>query len=182
MCLDLALSDSKCTFIVDTGSDISIIKAHKIRPNHIYYPNEKCTISGIGHDVTQSQGTILTYIKFTNILLDGKFHIVDNNFSIPTDGILGRDFSTKYKCIWLLTLTFNQQEIVIQIEDNFKQTLYLPARHEVTRYVPTPKFNEDMVVHAEEIQPGIFCGNTIISPNQIFYKFINTTNESIYLA
>ena len=187
MYLDVALSDAKCTFIVDTGSDISIIKAHKIKINHTFYPNDKCTITGIGHDTVHSQGSIQTHINFPNLHLEQKFHIVDNNFPIPTDGILGRDFLTKYRCKidfdpWLLTLTTDQQEIAIPIEDNFKQTLYLPARHEVTRYVPTPTFYEDMVVHAHEILPGIFCGSTIISPKQTFYKFINTTNTSIYLA
>ena len=138
VCSGLALSDSKCTFIVDTGSDISVIKSHKVKPTQIFYPNEKCTISGIGHDKILTQGSTNTHIKFPYILLEAKFHIVDNHFPIPTDGILGRDFLTKYRCKidfdpWLLTLTTNQQEIAIPIEDNFKQSLYLPARHEVTR-------------------------------------------------
>ena len=103
------------------------------------------------HDKILTQGSITTHINFPNRLLEGKFRIVDNHFPIPTDGILGRDFLTKYKCKidfdpWLLTLTTDQQEIAIPIEDNLKQSLYLPARHEVTRYVPTPEFNEDMVV------------------------------------
>ena len=120
MCLDLALSDSKCTLIVDTGSDISVIKSHKVKPTRIFYPNEKYPISGIGHDKTLTQ----TYY----ILLEGKFHIVDYHFPIPTDGILDRDFLTKYRCKiafdpWLLTLTINQQEIAIPVDDNFKQSL-----------------------------------------------------------
>lgn len=39
-----------------------------------------------------------------------------------------------------------------------------------------------MVVHSQETQPGIFCGNTIISPNKPIFKFINTTNKSVFIT
>lgn len=39
-----------------------------------------------------------------------------------------------------------------------------------------------MVVHSQEIQPGVFCGNTIMSAAQPIFKFINTTNKSIYIS
>lgn len=38
-----------------------------------------------------------------------------------------------------------------------------------------------MVVQSEEIQPGIFCGNTIISSNNPCIKFVNTTNQPVYI-
>ena len=39
-----------------------------------------------------------------------------------------------------------------------------------------------MVVHSKEIQPGIFCGNTIISPNNPCIKYINTTDKHVHIA
>lgn len=38
-----------------------------------------------------------------------------------------------------------------------------------------------MVVHAQEIQAGVFIGNTIVSKNEPFAKFINTTNEPVFI-
>ena len=121
------------------------------------------------------------------IPVEQKFHIVDSNFPIPTDGIIGRDFLSTHKCKidyepWLLSFTVNQNEITIPIEDNFKRMLYLPARHEVARYLPNLNLTEDMVVFSQEIQSGIFCGNTIISAKNPTLKFINTTEQSVYIA
>lgn len=92
------LSDSQCTLMIDCGSDISIIKANKVNLNRTVFPNDTCNITGIGHT---SEKTIAS--TYSNILIDGnklpqKLHIVKNDFPIPTDGILGRDFFTAYKC------------------------------------------------------------------------------------
>lgn len=172
---------------MDTGSDISIIKAHKIKDTQIYYKDEKCIISGIGHDKIQSLGSTFSNIIAQSIPIEHKFHIVEDDFPIPTDGIIGRDFLTNYRCKidyepWIITFTHDQNEISIPIEDNFKRMLFLPARHEVTRYVPNLNLTEDMVIFSQEIQPGIFCGNTIISAKNPILQFINTTEKSVYIA
>lgn len=83
--------------------------------------------------------------------IEQKFHIVETDFPIPTDGIIGRDFLTKYRCKidyepWLLTVMLNEDELTIPIEDNYKRMLFLPARHEVTRFVTNLNLTEDMVV------------------------------------
>lgn len=132
--MEVDLSDSKCTFIVDTGSDISIVKANKVKPTQIFYAEEKCIISGIGQEGIHSLGSTFTYIRTENIQIEHKFHIVDDEFPIPTDGIIGRDFLTRYKCSinyepWLLTFTVDHREISIPIEDNFRNQLFLPPRH-----------------------------------------------------
>lgn len=128
----------------------------------------------------------------SNILVDGipiqqKFQIVSNDFPIPTDGIIGKDFLARYKCKidyepWILSFSIDNQLISIPIEDNFQNNLFLPPRCEVTRYIPNQNLQEDMVVHSQEIQPGIFCGNTIISAKEPILKFINTTDTPVYIA
>ena len=158
-----------------------------MKRTQIYFPDEKCLISGIGHDGISSLGSAFTKIMVEGEYIEQKFHIVESDFPIPTDGIIGRDFLTKYHCKidyepWLLTFTVNQQQISIPIEDNFQKMLFLPSRHEVTRYVPGLNLKEDMVVCSQEIQPGIFCGNTIVSKQEPIFKLINTTDESVYIT
>lgn len=155
------MSDTRCTFLVDTGADISIIKANIVKPTQIYYPDEKCFISGIGHNGISSLGS-----TYANIIVDGtsvnqKFQIVENDFPIPTDGIIGRDFLSVNQCKidyepWLLSFKVKQQEISIPIEDNFQRKLFLPPRHEVTRYIPGLELQEDMVVYSQEVEPEFF--------------------------
>lgn len=49
----MKFSDSRCTLLVDTGSDISIIKASKVKLNQICYPTENCSIKGIGEGLNK---------------------------------------------------------------------------------------------------------------------------------
>lgn len=69
-----------------------------MKSTQIYYPNEKCIISGIGHNGISSLGSTFAKISIENVSVEQKFHIVENDFPIPTDGIIGRDFLTKYHC------------------------------------------------------------------------------------
>lgn len=182
--MNIDLSETQCTFIIDTGSDISVIKSLKVKPTQIYYPEEKCIITGIGNEGIHSLGSTFTNIIVDGIPLQQKFQIVQNDFPIPTDGIIGRDFISNYKCKidyepWILSFTINSHSISIPIKDNFQNKLFLPPRYEVTRYLPNQNFQEDMVVHSQEIQPGVFCGNTIISARKPILQFINT---AVYIA
>lgn len=85
-------SGTHCSLMVDCGSDISVIKACKIKPSQIYFPNNKCNITGIGNGSVSTLGDTVTNIIVEDSTLPQSFHIVDNSFPIPTDGILGRDF------------------------------------------------------------------------------------------
>lgn len=185
--LKIDLSETQCTFIVDTGSDISIIKSRKVKSSQIYYPEEKCVISGIGDEGIHSLGSTFANILVEGIPIQQKFQIVSNDFPIPTDGIIGKDFLARNKCKidyepWMLSFTVDNQLILIPIEDNFQNNFFLPPRCEVTRYIPNQNLQEDMVVHSQEIQPGTFCGNTIISAKEPILKFINTTDKAAYVA
>lgn len=84
--------------MVDSGSDISVLKANKVKPSQIYRPTNKCNVIGIGNGTTSTLGDTLVQIKIYNQNLAQNFHIVDENFPIPTDGILGRDFLAGWKC------------------------------------------------------------------------------------
>lgn len=108
--------------------------------------------------------------------------MVDSNFPICTDGILGRDFLSFYKCnlnydTWILSFNYNDDEINVTIEDNIDDGFLLPEQCEVIRRVPNSRIEEDSVVCSQEIQNGVLCGNTIVSPKSSFVKFINTTNN-----
>lgn len=104
-----------------------------MKPTQIYYADEKCIITGIGQDKIHSLGSTFTKIKVETTHIEHKFQIVNDDFPIPTDGILGRDFLTKYKCNinyepWLLTFTIDQNEISIPIEDNYRNKIFLPPK------------------------------------------------------
>lgn len=177
----------KCTLILDTGADISLFKVNKVDPQQFVNTSNKIKLTGITDTSLETLATTCTKINFSNgLMLNHEFHLVPKDIPIHADGILGRDFLTNHKCIidyehWLLIFNIGQAQIAVPIEDNLNQGFMLPNRSEVIRKISNIRITEDMVVHSQEISPGIFCGNTIISPDKPFVKFINTTNYPVYI-
>lgn len=167
-----------CTLIVDTGADISVIKENILNPNQHIYPAQKCIINGITEGKTESIGLTYTNIKIDYNKIPANFQVVDKNFPICTDGILGRDFLANYGCniclkSWLLTFSYKNEHFEIPIEDKFQDHLVIPPRCQVIKQIFIPEIKEDSVVIADQIKPGVFIGNSVIN-NKI--QFINVLN------
>lgn len=181
------MTNSVCTFMIDSGADVSVFKANKILGSHQIDVNRKCSISGISGEKIETLATTVTALTFSNTLtLHHEFHLVGDEFPIFTDGILGRDFLSLYKCTinyeyWILSFNFNNAEVNVMIEDNFNEGIIVPERCEVIRRIPNVQVAEDSVVCSQEIQNGVFCGNTLVSPNATYVKFINTTSKPVLI-
>lgn len=148
---------------------------------------DQCTITGINKHKTTTLGSITIELDVdNNTTLHHKFQIVDQTFPIPTDGILGRDFLAKYHCridydTWMLTCVQNNEEIEIPIQDNLEGALIIPPRCEVFRQITINKTYQNYVIKSQEIQPGVFCANSIINKLNPLIRIINTTNDTIKL-
>lgn len=184
----LGMSLQHATLLIDTGADISVFKENLISENQIYYPQQNCTVSGITNEKIQSIGNTHTHMEINEIQIPVSFQIVENNFPIPTDGILGRDFLTLYKCNidydnYLLHLKYNDEHITLNIEDNLNGGFILPQRCEVVRKIcQLTTCTEDMLLCSKELYPGVFIGNTIVNSLSPYGKFINTTDKPIYIS
>lgn len=60
--------------------------------------NEYCKITGVTSSETFSLGTITAQFCLENQIISHKIHIVDADFPIEQDGILGRDFFETNLC------------------------------------------------------------------------------------
>lgn len=171
--------------MVDSGSDISIIKAHKIKSTQIYFPENKCSITGIGAGTESSLGDTNSNIILNEQILPQKFHIVKDNFPIPTDGILGRDFLTNWRCsidydTWLLSIKNATDIMTIPITNQFKGNFVIPPRCEVIRSIKLD-VTADYVTIAQQIQQGVFCANGIVNRSSPYVKLINTTENMVQI-
>ena len=86
------MSTSALSLMVDSSSDISIIKINSIKNNKAYNPNEQSYKQGIGKGSFTTIGTTNGFLQIGGYKIAKTFHIVDENFPIQVDGILGRDF------------------------------------------------------------------------------------------
>ena len=114
--------------------------------------------------------------------------LVANDIPIGTDGILGRDFLSQYKCNidydkYVLTFDINDESIAIPIHDsafNINQVI-IPQRSEIILPFST-KLEEDAVVLNRELTQGVYLANAIIQKigNQ-HVKLLNVTDETIII-
>lgn len=89
-------SERKLVFLVDTGSQISILKAEKILDAKID-TKKSIEIMGIANNKTiQSLGVTKTSLTCNNVIIIHDFHVMHENVFLKTDGILGADFLLKY--------------------------------------------------------------------------------------
>lgn len=183
--LKLNFSETESTLLVDSGAEVSIFKVNSLKQSCLINSSEKCQKTGINNLSTETIGTASTDISFPNgISLQHKFQLVDQNFPIPTDGILGRDFFTKYHCsinydTWFLTVITNGETQEIPIEDNLNGDFILPPRCEIYKHVYTEEINDNYVLLSKELKPGVYCANAIVSSQSHVVKLINTNDETI---
>jgi len=173
--------------LVDTGASISLFKASKLKKNHGSIRSDSISLTGISNTPIYSKGSTTCTIYFNNLELEHDFVLVPDEFNIGADGILGRDFYKLYRCsinyhLEMLTFTCQGVEIQHNIEEDDGKGFILPIRSEVVRKVYLPNITEDTIVFAQEIQPGVFCGSTIISKDNQLIKFINTRQRNIYIT
>lgn len=182
--LKLEMCDKSCTLIVDTGADISLIKENILQKSTNIYTNHKCIINGVTSGKIETIG-----ISHTNILMNGvkiplNFQVVDKEFPIATDGILGRDFLAHYGtniCMrtWLLSFDYQNQTFEIPIEDKFDSKIIIPPRCQIVKKIDIEGVTEDCVVIGNHIDPGVFYSNTIVSPASKYIQIVNTNEQSV---
>ena len=183
--IEVKMTNGVCTLLIDSGADISIFKLNKVVGNQKLNSNHRIKLTGITEGETETLATTETELNFGNgIKAKHTFHLVNSDFPILTDGILGRDFLTLFKCnidyeYWLLNFTIDNITVSLPIQDTVNENYIIPKRCEIIKHIDHLKIKEDMVVFSQEIKPGVFLGNAIISPNNQLVKIMNTTNEPI---
>lgn len=173
--------------MLDTGSDITLLKLNSLKSYTGLDKNDVCKITGVTACETFSLGTISTKIWFDNKFLIQKVHIVEENFPIEQNGILGRDFLESNLCkidyeSFILSIYVNDNEIEIPIQTSVKSSVIkIPPRCE-TLHATNIKLTEDSVILNEEIQEGVFIANSLISSKGIGHIcLLNTTDKEVVI-
>jgi len=124
-------------------------------------------------------------LNFENITIPFQYQVVDEDFPIPYDGIWGIDFIKNFNCLldfcqngdWLILRPKNYKNVSIPIYTvHNDHTLILPARSEVIREVEIQTQESELFIPNQEIKPGIFIANTIVSAKRPFVRIVNTNS------
>lgn len=190
--LPLSISTSKtASFLIDTGADVSILKAEIIDNDALVYVDEKIKLKGITGSCVQSLGHIVGKIPLSELTtVSHKFHIVPESLPIPTDGILGNDFLSRNRAV----IDFNSQTVTFPISDESNRTFELtapslginenytvPPRTEKILTFKTIPDDADKVCLQKELYPGVYIANSLINgQNSLFnVSVVNATEEPV---
>lgn len=112
----LSISDQILELTVDTGAQISILKPNKLHGNTKVAVHEKIKIIGIAKTAfLTSIGKVNSSIYINEIGFKHDFQIINDNFNLVTDGIIGNDFLIKYGA----NIDYKEQTIQLQIPSNY---------------------------------------------------------------
>lgn len=98
MNIDTNLNSNSIIFLADTQADISLIKIGSVQHNLNINSENTIQLKGITDGYIQSSGTQIIELYFDNIQINFPFHIVGEEFPIPSNGIIGKDFIQFFKC------------------------------------------------------------------------------------
>lgn len=171
--------------LIDTGADISLIKHNRLSPRQVI-KDSFSKIKGITNETVQCLGYTQANLFINDYRCSHSFQVIDSNFPIPADGILGRDFIAKFKCkldyeYWTMLINVNNYDTTeIPIHNSPKEgILTIPPRCEVIRAVRYIFDDKEKVVMNNEISAGVFVASTIATKKSPFVRIINTTSESV---
>lgn len=169
--------------MVDTQADISLIKLNNINDFNKIHTNDIIKINGITQDTISTIGTINTKLIIANFELFQKLHVVSDNFNIPSDGILGKDFLKKFQCqinydSMTMNIHTNNKTLVIDILGSTQpNTVAIPARCEVMRFFNFDYVGKPLLVDSQDLSDGVLVARGIVDSKRSLIKIINTTDE-----
>ena len=145
---------SEAKFLVDTGTDINVIKLNTSNEDLLVDENRAIEITGIIQSRISTTGTLNFELMKSKIT----FHVVHSDFPISTDGILGREYSLTRKSRNILlaqhdchkfppyqtyTVTDNGSRVALENITEYKEPMLglIQVRARTRRDIPTAVIN-----------------------------------------
>lgn len=181
--INTSASPQTLTILCDTQADISIIKESSVQNNLDIDTTDIIRIRGVTNDIIRSIGTVNLKIYFNENVIEQIFHVVPDDFNIPADGILGKDFNRNFRCKidyddMSLTIRTNELNIVVPIQSEPKENkVALPAWCRTFRIFSIKNFSGTCLIPAQEIAPGVFVPNAIAHSEKIRVPVLNTNEH-----
>lgn len=168
-------------FLIDTGADVSMVKAALLKDNTEFNAGETILLQGIADKAIKTMGTTDINLSAHKLEITHKFHIVDHQIKLTYDGILGRDFwegndakidyAKRVVAIPGKSIRFDNREInLIRLKPRSETVVAAPTRS--MKAGITPK---------QELKPGVYLAEALTIPQQgkCITTVINTLEEEI---
>ena len=173
--LKVDVSNEELLFLIDTGADISLIKAEKLIESTGVDPTKGVKVKCVDGSPIETHGIVEAQVKLRGSSIPHEFHLVTEQVEIPCDGILGRDFLQNARA----KICYESRTVVLRGEshsmvgeitplgikhtlDETRRRITLPPRAEsVVRIPVAPESPSVGVISKCEIQEGVFMAATL---------------------
>lgn len=170
--------------LVDTQADITIIKQSALNSNLVINNSDIVSMRGITNERILSLGSVNINFIFSHLSLEHKIHVVPDDFPMPANGILGRDFIKRFHCLidygdMTFTIRPNgvpsaKTNILSEIAPN---TAVAPPNSETFKLFHVNGTHFPYVIERQEIAPNVFIPNTIAHAGECWIRVLNTNNN-----
>ncbi|KAL4118953.1 hypothetical protein QTP88_011831 [Uroleucon formosanum] len=108
--------------------------------------------------------------------INSEFNVVDENFPIRKNGIVGNNFLSANNAV----INLADKTLVINVNKNKQGELLLKPRSETIVSIPIAAKdveNKDIIIHKQEIMEGVICGNIIntVQNGKVIISILNIT-------
>lgn len=158
---------------------MSLIKIGSLSKNFNYNQNDIIKLAGIAKTPIFTLGSLNLKIVEQNTEFEHKFHLVSDDFLIPSNGIIGKDFLKRFKCL------VDYGEMIITIGKSDNEFVKVPIQSELFRGISAPRSETFKIFHIEsekfpcviepqEIEKGILVPSSIVYQPQSWVRVLNT--------
>lgn len=174
--------------LVDTQSDITIIKSSALIQNLLFNNGNIVSMRGITNERQLSLGSTNINFIFQHLSLEHKIHEVSDDFPMLSHGILGKDFIKRFHCL----IDYGDMSFTIRPNSlpSAKTTILTEISKETTVVPPNSEtfklftINSDIfpcAIQNQEIDLNVFVPTTIAQSRECWIRVLNTTNDFKYL-
>ena len=187
--IDLAIK-GKLKLLVDTGADVSLIKANMIDDEATYNPENAITLQGMNSNNIRSFGTVKCNVQFKDAVLEHEFHLAPKSLNIRYDGIIGTNFFDAFNitiCYRTKTLKYKNKTIPFEsyegkgngINKTEKLEIAIPARStKIIRLPVSENSPQEGILGKCELRPGVYLEESLTTANdKTCISSVINTNE-----
>lgn len=141
-------------------------------------------MTGITKDPIFSLGSFQLTLTIENIEFTHKFHLVPDNFLIPSNGIIGKDFLKRFKCLINygdMTFTLNKPNhtpVRIPIKSELIHGVsVLPEKCETFRVFHIKSTSFPCLIETQEIEENVIVPMSIVHQPEAYLRVLNTNDD-----
>ena len=148
-------SNKNFKFLIDTGANVSLIKACRLDPETCFNSKDKLILHGLSPNIpVGTEGSCQIPIQICGSVINVKFYILNQAINVPFDGLLGKDFLQRESTtIDYQSNTLTLKSVPVPIKLNTEK-----SEHPSVNFVSLKARTETLIeieVENPEIQEGI---------------------------